>query len=388
MRERIAARRRRSANVVVATAHVVVALLLSGTGESAGAAVRFVAVPLSSGPECIFVSAINNAGTIVGTQYFLSRCGGRGRVAVYESGAFRNLGTLGGAGSNGYAVNDAGQIVGTAETPTFDYHAFTSSGGPLQSLGPLPGAPWSTATAVNSAGQIAGCSGSSAGTAEQAFRYASGTMNALVAPGWPFGCASAIADNGDIAGVVYDGAGNRAAVVFSGTAATVLPLALGVATDINRHGEVVGHYRPTQEQRAFRFSAGVARDLGSLFEPGGAAAATGINDDGWIVGYSSPPSGNPPRAFVVIEDRMHDLNALVTSGLAAGHVLSTATAINDRGQIVAQVGLSFGPFVLYRLDPVALPEAAAAVPTTTLPATIALVVLVVIATALARPGRR
>ena len=380
------ARRRCSAAAVSATANVLVALLLTCIGEAAVAAVRFVAAPLSAVPECILVSVINNAGTVVGTQYFLARCGGRGRVAVYEGGAFHNLGTLGGAGSNGYGINDAGQIVGTSETPTFDYHAFTSSGGALQSLGTLPGDTSSAATAINAAGQIAGCSGSS--TSERAFRYASGTMNALAAPGWPFACASAINANGDIAGRVHDGAGTTAAVVFSGTAATVLPLTLGWATDINNHGEVVGRFRPAQEQRAFRYAAGVARDLGSLFDPGGAAVATGINDDGWIIGDSYAPSGNPTRAFVVIEARMYGLNALVISGLATGHVLSAAMAINDRGQIVAQVGAAFGPWFLYRLDPVNVPDAPVTVPTTTVPATIALAALLLIATALARRGRR
>jgi len=72
----------------------------------------------------------------------------------------------------------------------------------------------------------------------------------------------------------------------------------------------------------------------------------------------------------------------------ANVLVSAAMAINDRGQIVAQVGAAFGPWFLYRLDPVNVSDAPVTVPTTTVPATIALAALLLIATALARRGRR
>src|SRR5919202_1397013 len=51
-----------------------------------------------------------------------------------------DLGTLGGATSDAYGLNDAGDVVGDSVTATGDTHAFLYTGGKLQDLGTLRGA--------------------------------------------------------------------------------------------------------------------------------------------------------------------------------------------------------------------------------------------------------
>jgi uncharacterized protein (TIGR03437 family) len=82
--------------------------------------------------------------------------------------------------------------------------------------------------------------------------------------------------------------------------------------------------------------------------------ATGINNSGWVVGFSSsnppdftlhlhavvyPPQGTT-RAFVYANGKMYDLNTLMTNG--TGWSLAYATAINNAGQIVG-TGTFQGP---------------------------------------------
>jgi uncharacterized membrane protein len=46
--------------------------------------------------------------------------------ALYEKGVMKDLGTLGGAFSEAFAINERGDIVGQAETPTGNFmHFFT-----------------------------------------------------------------------------------------------------------------------------------------------------------------------------------------------------------------------------------------------------------------------
>jgi probable HAF family extracellular repeat protein len=87
-----------------------------------------------------------------------------------------DLGTLGGYSSAAYAINDSGQIVGSANRATGSYHAFLYSNGTMSDLGALGGALYdcSEAYAINGSGQAAGYSGTATG-AVHAFLYGNGT---------------------------------------------------------------------------------------------------------------------------------------------------------------------------------------------------------------------
>ena len=79
---------------------------------------------------------------------------GNSSAFLYSGGSLQNLG-LGGA----TAINDSGQIIGTAQTSTTSSDfAFLYSGGSMQNLGSFGGANGSFPYAINSSGQVAGTS--------------------------------------------------------------------------------------------------------------------------------------------------------------------------------------------------------------------------------------
>jgi probable HAF family extracellular repeat protein len=103
----------------------------------------------------------------------------------------KDLGTLGGAISQGQGVNDSGQVTRFSGIPTSSTaaHAFLSGpdGGPLKDLGTLGGTS-SSATAVNDSGQVVGYSLIARG-ALHPFLYSGGQMldlNSLIDPGSGF----------------------------------------------------------------------------------------------------------------------------------------------------------------------------------------------------------
>jgi len=118
-----------------------------------------------------------------------------------------DLGTLGGAESYAYAINNRGQVVGYAYTAgNEEEHAFFYSGGVMTDLGTLGGDyNFSYAYGINDSGQVVG-------TAGFAFIYSDGAMknlNTLVDPGsgWNLLQATAINDNGQIVGNGYNPSG-------------------------------------------------------------------------------------------------------------------------------------------------------------------------------------
>ncbi|MEO5764069.1 MAG: hypothetical protein ABIR52_02065, partial [Casimicrobiaceae bacterium] len=122
-------------------------------------------------------------------------------------------------------------------------------------------------------------------------------------------------------------------------------------------GEVVGFsFLPGGAgPHAFLHDGAAMHDLGTL--GGATSTALAINAGDEIVGESANAQGSS-RAFVHAAGAMIDLNT-VTSGLN-GAVLTTATAINDAGQIVAMscTATLVCPQA-FRLDPVPAPKIAA-----------------------------
>jgi probable HAF family extracellular repeat protein len=90
---------------------------------------------------------------------------------------------------------------------------------------------------------------------------------------------------------------------------------------------------PGNGSDAFLFApnGGASVNLGSL--GGTNASAFGVSNTGQVVGWGQTASG-PYHAFVYSNGTIADLNSLAK--LSDGAYLTQATAINDRGQIVAR----------------------------------------------------
>lgn len=104
---------------------------------------------------------INDAGLAVG--YAVVTPGGYAHAITYDtaSGAMRDMGTVKGESSFGYAINSVGDIAGISTTfahETWPEIAMRTNGGVMQSLGMLPGHYKSAAYGINDMGETVGTS--------------------------------------------------------------------------------------------------------------------------------------------------------------------------------------------------------------------------------------
>lgn len=252
---------------------------------------------------------------------------------VWHDGTMIQLPTLG--GYNGFAnqINNRSQVVGGAETSTFDptCSALTLEQKPafwqkdrqgeykIHEL-PIPeGDLVGFGTSINERGQMVGFSGK--GNCATSFAH-----DLL----WEHGATVEI----DI---------------------SKLPNGInGLPVDINNRGQVVGFSGtpPGLGGHAYLWENGHIRDLGTLNEDA-YSAALGINAKQQIVGQSCPATATPAdltpcRAFLWQNGRMTDLNKLVPAG---SPYLFLAAAINDRGQITGSLVTSTGELHAFLATP-------------------------------------
>ena len=180
--------------------------------------------------------------------------------------------------------------------------------------------------AINSSGQIAGDSRYVAQgvTTQQGLLWSNGAATPLGIAA----SANAVNVSGQVVGQV--GFTSQAYSYAAGAFASLGFLPGGtvsVATGVNDSGQVVG-YSSTQSgaMEAFSYSSGVMTGLGFL--PGGTRSwATGINASGQVVGYGVNSSGHK-EAFLYSGGVMTGLGTL------PGYTDSVATAVNNSGQVV------------------------------------------------------
>jgi probable HAF family extracellular repeat protein len=129
---------------------------------------------------------------------------------LWSNGTITDLGTLGGAQSIAYAINNVGQVVGYASPPNSSVHAFLYSGGKMNDLGVFFDS--SVGEAINTSGVVVGTAdvlNSNGTTAYHAFIYSGGKLqdlNNLIpsGSGWVLTEATGINDKGQIVCNAYN----------------------------------------------------------------------------------------------------------------------------------------------------------------------------------------
>jgi hypothetical protein len=306
-------------------------------------------------------TGINNSGQMAGTEFIGNTTqatigGPSGSTAIpLPSGCS--------SGSNGAAVNDSGQVTGSAcyTFPNFNtfYQAFigTVAG---STVIPLP-AGWTYAggLAVNGSGQVAGTGGRVYRRDAQAFI---GTVSGSAAipfpdPSWSVSNGNAVNASGQVTGFV--GSGTTAAQAYIGTTSgsTVIPLLPGWSSmqgfGINDSGQIAGFGRNgTTNTQAF-----VATISGSTAIPlpvGDTDASVdrqSINNLGMVVGGSSAP-GSPYNLHGWIWDAS-DGTVPLSALVPVGWNVTNAISISNNGLILAQASFMGGAVQSVELTPTA-----------------------------------
>jgi len=315
-----------------------------------------------------------------------------------------DLGTLGGASSEAYGLNNRGDVVGGAHSATGAWRAFVYyDGGPgIQDLGVLPGDNTSEARGVNTWGTVAGWSENASGAlslSSTAFtNEAMGPLDPLASLDGIYSYAYSINNASQTVGYsqLSDGPYNAVLWNAEGTPLNLDNGRLGgdhsYARDINNTADpaVVGATEISVDRYAFLWKSGAITSLGTLggafsepfavndFEQvvGLSRDATGtmhgfvwyagewtilptlggpatipkdINNLGEVVGESDPPTGERHAFLWNTEGEMLDLNNLIPP--QSGWELIHASGVNDNRQIVGWGIIDAATVHAYRLDP-------------------------------------
>lgn len=239
-----------------------------------------------------------------------------------------DLGDLAGGlgGSTALAVNGRGAIVGSATAAVpggFALHAFMWEDGVMRDLGTPAGATMSDAIDINDRGFVLGGDGLGG-----QYLWRDGEWVRLSVPG----VVDRINKFGDMAGV-HAVAGRSHVYLLKGTVlhdGGTLGGSFASPHAMNDRGAIVGRSSLAGEAQihAFKYQDGAMIDLGTL--GGTFSVATGVNNHGVVVGASW--------------DEARDAYAFVHDGTIMRRLLpglpapQTATAINDRGAIVGNLG--------------------------------------------------
>lgn len=292
--------------------------------------------------------AINSSGNVAG--WVQNPSGGQQAFVSTSSGGMTAL-SSGPYESYAYGINDAGTVVGTVYDSSGQAHGTIWSAGGTTDLGA-----GSYAMAINDSGEVVGGNGN-------AFTVVNGQLQSLgAAPGMNWSAAYAVSNTGTVVGDGQLANGTFRAVVWNPDGSVTVLGTLGgtrsQATGVNDNGEVVGFASlASGYQNAFAEIGGMMIDLGTL--GGGNSYAYGVNDNGAIVGYSSLTGGNQ-AAFLYEDGAMVNLNSLLPAD--SGWDLLQAYAINSSGQITGE-GMYDGQLTAFMLtDPIAGGAGTASVP--------------------------
>jgi probable HAF family extracellular repeat protein len=152
-------------------------------------------------------SALNNRNQIAGASGPLVFPDQPWRAIIWTNGVMRDLGDLGFTPNYGVAINECGQVTGSASLPVGfrDRKAFLYTNGRMIDIDGRPdnGERSSAGTGINNHGHVVGASNHLSGFIYRGKRMQS--LNALIAPksGWDIGSPEAVNDAGQIAATAY-----------------------------------------------------------------------------------------------------------------------------------------------------------------------------------------
>jgi probable HAF family extracellular repeat protein len=185
------------------------ALAINDAGQTAGritlgteksfvdqnGAMQFIAKEIDG-----YASAMNNNGEVL----ILAAKGESCRTLLWRHGSLTDLGDFGGALTMGRDINDAGQVVGWAQTASGDYHPFLWDNGVLTDLAAATGN-FGAAVAINEAGVILLKASDLQG--ERTLLWDHGVVTDLGNFGSSYAVANDLNNRGQIVGWMADAAG-------------------------------------------------------------------------------------------------------------------------------------------------------------------------------------
>lgn len=297
--------------------------------------------------------------------------------------------TLGGTTSVAYAINDLGQVVGSAQASNGFNLAVMWNSGTITNLGTLPGGQYSRASDINNKGWISGTSDATGMVdgveiIDHSFLLKNGMMSDLGTLGGKVSDGKAMNEAGDVVGWSFERFQTAINQPFLHTKGTNINLETfngtgdsGQAFDVNNYTQVVGFaYGIDPPKGLSGFSPFVWQDLNGNNRDDNAemvvlgtfggwnGVALSINDLKQITGGADTTNGGVRHAFLINpisgptntiwyvdidSNRVNDL--IIDLGVLPGHIWAEGYSINDSGIIVGRSGaLSNQPFHAFIYD--------------------------------------
>lgn len=269
--------------------------------------------------------AINSLGAITGRSI--------NRAIIWDPvQGLRYIGDAQSAVTEGFGLNDRGEVVGITTAGGFLHAFFWDEAGGMRDMGTLAGQGYSRAYAINNSGQAVGYSYIPGGYNGFIWDKDNGMRGLGALPGNNESCASDINDLGDVVGYSHSSDGWRACLWSHQGSLINLGVLPGFrhsyACAVNDLGHVVGYCTNvigSEFDHSFIWTAETGMlDLKTLVTPGTTREferASGINSLGQIVGYSAHAYGHGFVLMPVPEPSSLLALACGAAAMAAGSVL-------------------------------------------------------------------